>query len=196
MSEPRVILKKAEIKRVGERITKKELCNVYEFNYNYYMNCIAGRNAPSKKMIDSLTEYLNVPTQTVYAKVFLSREAEESFHDLLKIDSDELKSEIKDLKSKDMFNMSAEEENVLIQSTIAREEWERKFGKMFKAEEDSLTSEINAIKDKIRNTSDENTRDKLSIQLFEYESSMRELTRNRDTNRNNYIDDFLKRVTN
>ena len=43
----REILRKAEIKRVAERISKKELCDAYGINYNFYMNCISDRNAPS-----------------------------------------------------------------------------------------------------------------------------------------------------
>jgi hypothetical protein len=109
----RKILKKAEIKRVCEKLTKKELCNIYGFNYNFYMNCLSGRNFPSKKMTDSLLEYLETPTSQVYKRVFASREIEQKFHEKLEIDESELSKMIETLKSKDMGNVSDEEIEML-----------------------------------------------------------------------------------
>lgn len=97
------VLKKAEIKRVSERLTKKELCNIYEFNYNFYMNCVSGRNFPSKKMADSLEEYLETPTADVYNMVFASRDKEKDFHDALHIEEAEVNSLIKHLTQEDIF---------------------------------------------------------------------------------------------
>jgi hypothetical protein len=73
----RDILKKAEIKRVAENLTKKELCSVFGINYNFYMNCVSKRNYPSQIMIDALREYLEMPTAKVYEKVFAHRGTDE-----------------------------------------------------------------------------------------------------------------------
>jgi len=73
----RDIIKKAEIKRSVENLTKKELCSIYNINYNFYMNCISERNYPSKIMFDSLNSYLETKTAEVYEKVFAYRSTEE-----------------------------------------------------------------------------------------------------------------------
>lgn len=74
------IQRNAEIKRVHEKLTKKELCNIYGLNYNFYMNCLSGRNFPSKKMDTAMKEYLTTPTQRVYEMVFAFREQETEYH--------------------------------------------------------------------------------------------------------------------
>ena len=79
----RDILTKAEIKRYKEKLTKKELCVMLGFNYNFYMNVLSHRNDPSAKMCNSLIEYLQTPTDTVYRSVFATRvekTIEEDFH--------------------------------------------------------------------------------------------------------------------
>ena len=97
------ILKKAEIKRVGERLTKKELCNIYGFNYQFYMNAVSDRNVPSHKMAKSLSDYLETPTDTVYRKVFASRKKEDEFHKELKIDKYEAEIFIEMLEGDEIF---------------------------------------------------------------------------------------------
>lgn len=104
MDNLREILKKAEIKRVGERLTKKELCNIYKFNYNFYMNCVIGRNFPSVKMAESLEVYLETPTPTIYNMVFASRDKEESFHKGLNLTDEESESLLSELASKDVYH--------------------------------------------------------------------------------------------
>lgn len=91
------ILKKAEIKRVKERLTKKEICNIFGFNYNFYMNCVSDRNKPSKKMGEQLSEYLETPTIEVYKMVFASREPETEFHKNLHITDEEVDALVKEL---------------------------------------------------------------------------------------------------
>ncbi len=83
------ILRKAEIKRVGERLSKKEICNIYKFNYNFYMNCVSTRNTPSQNMGESLSEYLKTPTDKVYKMVFASRDKEDKYHENLSISEEE-----------------------------------------------------------------------------------------------------------
>lgn len=103
ISEKRKVLFKAEIKRVGERLMKKELCAIYGFNYNYYMNCISDRNQPSEKMVEKLTEYLNTPTNEIYHKVFAKRERETEFHEEIKVSDDEVNSLLTQLSDKGVF---------------------------------------------------------------------------------------------
>lgn len=71
------ILKKAEIKRTAENLTKMELCSIFNINYNFYMNCIAKRNYPSQIMIDSLRLYLETSSSKVYEMVFAHRATDE-----------------------------------------------------------------------------------------------------------------------
>lgn len=100
IEESRSILRRAEMKRSFEKLTKKELCTIFGFNYNFYMNCVSGRNAISKKMESDLRVYLEMETNIVHKKVFESRESEESFHDNLNIDEDEFNSFIEELSKR------------------------------------------------------------------------------------------------
>ena len=74
------ILRKAEIKRRAERLTKKELCRMCDISYGFYMNCLNKTGNPSAKMIDSLQRYVQMPTAEVYMVVFSNRDLEEEFH--------------------------------------------------------------------------------------------------------------------
>lgn len=104
MSEELVkVLRNAEIKRVGERLTKKELCNIYGFNYNFYMNCVSRRNYPSQKMVEDLSVYLETPTDKVHKMVFASREKEDGFHKNLAISDAEAKELTEKLKNSDIL---------------------------------------------------------------------------------------------
>ena len=103
MEHLKEVLRKAEIKRVGERLTKKELCNIYKFNYNFYMNCVIGRNLPSVKMVEHLQEYLETPTPTIYNMVFASRDQETSFHKGLNLTDEESESLLAELASKNIY---------------------------------------------------------------------------------------------
>lgn len=83
------VLRMAEIKRVAERLSKKELCTIYGLNYNFYMNCISGRNFPSQKMVESLEGYLKTASKDVYDKVFASRPLETKYHEALSITNED-----------------------------------------------------------------------------------------------------------
>jgi hypothetical protein len=111
------LLRKAEIKRVGENLSKKELCDIFGFNYNFYMNCISNRNLPSAGMADALRYYLEIPTSTVYEMVFAHRSSndfkgktvkrrengKEEFHELLGIEDDDYKEFISQLEKNGIF---------------------------------------------------------------------------------------------
>lgn len=108
----RSLLRKAEIKRVAENVTKKEICDIFQFNYNFYMNCISDRNVPSAKMEEALRFYLKLPTEKVYEMVFAHRSSDryrgktvkrdengkEEFHEELDIDCDEYKEVFEELE--------------------------------------------------------------------------------------------------
>lgn len=117
----RLIVKKAEIKRVGEKLTKKEICNIYGFNYTFYMNIVGGRNLPSQKMVKLLQEYLDTPTEEVYKMVFKSRNTETSFNNTLEIDLDEFDKNIEINKSNNNIIISEDEINVLRNSIIEQQ---------------------------------------------------------------------------
>jgi hypothetical protein len=102
-TEYKETLRKAEIKRVAERLTKKELCTIYDFNYNFYMNCVSGRNLPSKKMADSLKEYLETQTKDVSQKVFANRTSETDYHDALDIRDSEVSELLTNLGDQDVY---------------------------------------------------------------------------------------------
>lgn len=102
-NELRKLLRKAEIKRVGERLTKKELCNIYGFNYNFYMNCVSNRNQISEKMAEQLTGYLITPTEKVHVMVFASREKEVEYHEMLEIEEKEANQLLEKLAKDNIF---------------------------------------------------------------------------------------------
>jgi hypothetical protein len=101
----RNILIRTEMKRIGENLSKKELCDIYGFNYNFYMNCIGGTNNPSMAMVDAMRSYLQTPTPVVYEMVFAHRSSpnfkgktvkrnehgKEEFHENLEISDEEYK---------------------------------------------------------------------------------------------------------
>ncbi|WP_144624801.1 hypothetical protein [Bacillus velezensis] len=74
----RELIQKSEIKRIGENVTKKELTDMLDINYMYYLNCIRGDNKPSKRLIASLDRYLSMPTSVVYETIFARRVKEGS----------------------------------------------------------------------------------------------------------------------
>lgn len=80
------VMKVAEVKRINEKLTKRELANLCDVNYNYYINCTTGLNPPSAKMIESLSKYVKTNTVDVYKKVFSLRKSEGKPHESLKID--------------------------------------------------------------------------------------------------------------
>ncbi|WP_144473111.1 hypothetical protein [Bacillus pumilus] len=112
------ILELVEIKRVCENLKKRELCEIYGISYTYYVNNTIGASAPSKRMIESLTEYLNTKTSDVYKKVFAYRSSplnvakkgskffevdgvwKEKFHESLGINEDDYRNGVKLLKGK------------------------------------------------------------------------------------------------
>lgn len=146
-SAMRNILLKAEMKRISEKLMKKELCAIYEFNYNYYMNCISNRNQPSQKMADKLVEYLQTPTKQVHEKVFATREAETEFHDKIEISGQYVIDSIKELKSNNMSILSPLETNKLVEFAIAKEyesQWDDTLG-------DDYKDKVNDIEKKIKN---------------------------------------------
>lgn len=114
-------LHRAEIKRIGERLTKKELCNIYGFNYQFYMNAVSGRNTPSKKMADELEKYLDTPTDEVYKLVFQKRSVEDSFHLGLEIDESLFDNTINQLKETDSIHIQDAEIALLRKSVEINE---------------------------------------------------------------------------
>lgn len=104
-NETKSLLRKVEVKRSTEKITKKELCTTYDLHYNFYMNCLNGSNVPSKKMIDAFKKYLETPTTEVYQLLFDSRASDESFHPYLGI----TKKDVKNIKSEIEDNLNSEE---------------------------------------------------------------------------------------
>lgn len=68
----RKVMKKAEVKRVAENITKRELSDMLNINNSYYGSCL-GNNVPSDMLIDVLEGYINMETSEVYKKIFEGR---------------------------------------------------------------------------------------------------------------------------
>lgn len=168
----REILKKAEIKRVGEKITKKELCNIFGLNYNFYMNCVSGvASYPSQTMADELFKYMQMPTQEVYSRVFAQRSAETDFHKGLKMEGIQVRDTFQYLHQGGFVHISKEEERKIIESTILnefREEWESTFGEHYDSRKKDLESQINDAKEKLGSTfitKDEEEAKELRVQL-------------------------------
>lgn len=91
MTDERLLLKKSEMKRAIEKLTKKELCTALGISYTFYLNSINENNKPSKKMIDKIIKYLDMPTADVYRKVFMNRETElTSFHESLGVTEEDI----------------------------------------------------------------------------------------------------------
>lgn len=98
------IFKKAEVKRRAERLTKKELCNLYGINYNFYMNCLNKTSLPSEVLVKHLQDYLVIPTEEVYHKVMGLRAYEEKFHHRLDITDEEVKLFEESMKNEGVLN--------------------------------------------------------------------------------------------
>lgn len=122
------ILKKAEIKRTAENLTKMELCSIFNINYNFYMNCIAKRNYPSQIMIDALRLYLETKSSKVYEMVFAHRgtdefirkkdknkyvlrdgEWKEEFHEALEMSDSEYDDYLSALSKEGIIDVKADE---------------------------------------------------------------------------------------
>jgi hypothetical protein len=110
------LIKKAEIKRIGEQLTKRELCRLLDISYNFYWNCISGSNNPSQKMSDALESYIQMPTHSVYETIFAKRSKEtkrgavktdehgkEMFHESLNVTKKDVKTFLDDLASKNIY---------------------------------------------------------------------------------------------
>lgn len=67
------LLKKSEIKRIRENLTKKELTTIINVHYNFYWNCITDRNDPSANLAEQLEKYIKTPTHEVYETIFAMR---------------------------------------------------------------------------------------------------------------------------
>ncbi|QRV11461.1 hypothetical protein JR311_19830 (plasmid) [Bacillus velezensis] len=74
----KVVLQRAEVKRIYEGLTKRELCTILDVNYCYYVNTVGGRNLQGKKLEEKLREYLTMPSNEVYNMIFESREGDDS----------------------------------------------------------------------------------------------------------------------
>lgn len=117
----RELIKKTEIKRVAEHLTKRELTNILDLHYNFYWNCVTGRNEPSKNLADALEVYLKTPTDKVYETVFARRANEdrnkrtkrddsgkELYHEELEIDHDLEVKVLKQLEEDNVFKAPVE----------------------------------------------------------------------------------------
>ncbi|KEK23963.1 hypothetical protein [Bacillus gaemokensis] len=70
------IVRRAEIKRIAENLSKRELCYAFKINYTYYNNCVTMRDLPSPQMVQMLEEYLKTQTLQVYKLVFEYRSSD------------------------------------------------------------------------------------------------------------------------
>lgn len=107
------LVKKCEVKRIYESLTKRELTDLIEVHYVYYYNCVTGSNNPSPKMIEAIKTYLNTPTINVYESIFARRRTNppknnkerdengrEPFHHKLKFHDGEVDLVLKQMKDK------------------------------------------------------------------------------------------------
>lgn len=67
------LLRKCEMKRIGENLTKRELTDVMDVHYNFYWNCINGKNDVSPNLASAIEGYLKMPTSKVYETIFALR---------------------------------------------------------------------------------------------------------------------------
>lgn len=67
------ILRKCEMKRIGENLTKREVTDIMGVHYNFYWNCINGKNDLSPNLARAIEVYLRMPTQEVYETIFALR---------------------------------------------------------------------------------------------------------------------------
>ncbi|MGE6347826.1 hypothetical protein ACQKIY_25000 [Bacillus mycoides] len=82
----REILRLGEIKRTAENVSKREFTDVFEVNYNYYMNCIGNRSAPSGILVQKLMEYIQTPTEKMYEMIFAYRSTDRNTNKSVKRD--------------------------------------------------------------------------------------------------------------
>ncbi|MGP0689856.1 hypothetical protein ACW5UC_25275 [Priestia aryabhattai] len=122
--ELREIIRRSEVKRISERITKRELCKICGISYTFYVNCI-NNNKPSLQMGQELQKYLDMPVAEVYDKVFKSREAETKFHKELNVTKEYMDEQFSKLKGTGSYNLTEEEYDVLVQSAFDQKEEHR-----------------------------------------------------------------------
>lgn len=67
------LIKKCEVKRINENVTKRELTDLIDIHYMFYYNCVVGSNNPSPNMVEAINTYLNTPTKKVYETLFARR---------------------------------------------------------------------------------------------------------------------------
>ncbi|MED3440183.1 hypothetical protein P4393_12030 [Bacillus subtilis] len=96
----KIVLQRAEVKRVYERITKKELCTILDVNYAYYVNTVGGRNLQGKNLEKTLRGYLTMTSNEVYNMIFESREGDSSSAVFNNPDNDEFFSVVKSAEKK------------------------------------------------------------------------------------------------
>lgn len=110
------LVKKSEIKRIGENLTKRELTSIIGVHYNFYWNCVAGRNEVSENLAKALESYLNTPTSKVYETIFAMRvigeknkkvkrndSGKEEYHESLEIDKAYEEKVLLEMKEKNVF---------------------------------------------------------------------------------------------
>lgn len=110
------VLQKAEVKRVAEKVTKKELSQILELSYTFYMNCMGKTNRPSERMVEALQEYLKMPTSEVYELVFKNRKADKKFHEGLDMEREFVANYFDELKEQGTFNLTGSESDKIIES--------------------------------------------------------------------------------
>lgn len=117
------LVRKSEIKRIGEHLTKSELTSILGVHYNFYWNCVTDRNEPSESLAKSLEVYLKTPTEKVYETIFARRPQEEKdkkkrirrdengkeiYHESLNIDEDYEEKVIEEFTNNKVFKAPQE----------------------------------------------------------------------------------------
>lgn len=205
----KIVLRKAEIKRVSEKVNKKELCSAYGINYNYYMNCLSGRSNPSDRVDDSLNIYLEEDTNVVYRRIFAKRELDTKFHEELAVTHLDVINMINILKESGNHNLSDSEVNQLLntvsENDIARtqldiiaeeeiSEWERTRGSLYDQMESEITMEIDSMQKKIESGIEDTLRQELIAKKTELEIKRRVIKRQKDFSKETSISSAIDRL--
>lgn len=205
----KIVLRKAEIKRVSEKVNKKELCSAYGINYNYYMNCLSGRSNPSDRVDDSLNIYLEEDTNVVYRRIFEKRELDTKFHEELAVTHLDVINMINILKESGNHNLSDSEVNQLLntvsENDIARtqldiiaeeeiSEWERTRGSLYDQMESEITMEIDSMQKKIESGIEDTLRQELIAKKTELEIKRRVIKRQKDFSKETSISSAIDRL--
>lgn len=91
--ETKVLLRKCEVKRTLDKLSKRELCIAIGISYHHYCNTLNGSDLLSLKTFDILEDYLKMQFEDVWLKLARNKKMKiEKYNAYLDIDVEMVES--------------------------------------------------------------------------------------------------------